>query len=148
MIAKLVVGGFALALIETAVGEDAHLPRARVPGHRLPAGGTGDAGHAIARGLAMTTTLPLFAQLINLFAAILLLLSFAMLAQRRVLSLIDLFAAQGLALCPPTVIVAYATKQPHLYLSAALTLILKVILLPWILHRLIRKLDVNGTSSN
>ena len=90
----------------------------------------------------MTTTLPLFAQLINLFAAILLLLSFAMLAQRRVLSLIDLFAAQGLALATSTVIVAYATKQPHLYFSAALTLILKVILLPWILHRLIRKLDV------
>ena len=90
----------------------------------------------------MTTTLPLYAQLINLFAAILLLLSFAMLAQRRVLSLIDLFAAQGLALATSTVIVAYATKQPHLYFSAALTLILKVILLPWILHRLIRKLDV------
>jgi len=90
----------------------------------------------------MTTTLPLFAQLINLFAAILLLLSFAMLAQRRVLSLIDLFAAQGLALATSTVIVAYATKQPHLYFSAGLTLLLKVILLPWILYRLIRKLDV------
>ena len=90
----------------------------------------------------MTTTLPLFAQLINLFAAILLLLSFAMLAQRRVLSLIDLFAAQGLALATSTAIVAYATNQPHLYGSAALTLILKVILLPWLLYRLIRKLDV------
>jgi hydrogenase-4 component E len=90
----------------------------------------------------MTTTLPLFAQLINLFAAILLLLSFAMLAQRRVLSLIDLFAAQGLALATSTVIVAYATKQPHLYFSAGLTLVLKVILLPWLLYRLIRKLDV------
>ena len=90
----------------------------------------------------MTTTLPLFAQLINLFAAILLLLSFAMLAQRRVLSLIDLFAAQGLALATSTVIVAYATKQPHLYFSAGLTLLLKVILLPWLLYRLIRKLDV------
>ena len=41
---------------------------------------------------------PLYAQLINLFAAILLLLAFAMLAQRRVLSLINLFAMQGLAL--------------------------------------------------
>ena len=90
----------------------------------------------------MTTTLPLYAQLINLFAAILLLLSFAMLAQRRVLSLIDLFAAQGLALATSTAIVAYATNQPHLYGSAALTLILKVILLPWLLYRLIRKLDV------
>jgi hydrogenase-4 component E len=86
--------------------------------------------------------LPLYAQLINLFAAILLLLAFAMLAQRRVLSLIDLFAMQGLALAISTSIVAYGTHQPHLYWSAGLTLVLKVILLPWLLHRLIRQLDV------
>ncbi|NDP42353.1 MAG: formate hydrogenlyase, partial [Aromatoleum sp.] len=86
--------------------------------------------------------LPLYAQLINLFAALLLLLSFAMLAQRRVLSLIDLFAAQGLALTASTAIVAWGTSQPHLYWSAGLTLLLKVILLPWLLHRLIRRLNV------
>jgi len=85
---------------------------------------------------------PVYAQLINLFAAILLLLAFAMLAQRRVLSLIDLFAAQGLALAASTAIVAFGTGQHHLYWSAGLTLALKVLLLPWILHRLIRKLDV------
>jgi len=90
----------------------------------------------------MPTTLPLYAQLINLLAAILLLLAFAMLAQRRVVSLIDLFSAQGLALASSTAIVAYATSQPHLYFSAGLTLVLKVALLPWILHRLVRKLDV------
>jgi len=86
--------------------------------------------------------IPLYAQLINLLAALLLLLAFAMLAQRRVLSLIDLYAAQGLALAIATAIVAHATAQPHLYWSAGLTLVLKVLLLPWILHRLIRKLDV------
>ena len=86
--------------------------------------------------------LPLYAQLINLLAAILLLLAFAMLAQRRVMSLIDLFAAQGLALSFSTAIVAYGTHQSHLYFSAGLTLLLKVLLLPWLLHRLIRKLDV------
>ena len=86
--------------------------------------------------------LPLYAQLINLFAAILLLLSFAMLAQRRVLSLIDLFAGQGLALAASTAIVAFGTGQHHLYWSAGLTLALKVFLLPWILYRLIRQLDV------
>ena len=43
-----------------------------------------------------------YAQLINLLAAILLLLAFAMLAQRRVVTLIDLFAAQGLALACST----------------------------------------------
>jgi hydrogenase-4 component E len=86
--------------------------------------------------------LPFYAQLINLFAAILLLLAFAMLSQRRVLSLIDLFAAQGLALAASTAIVAWGTGQSHLYASAVLTLILKVVALPWILYRLIRRLDV------
>jgi hydrogenase-4 component E len=86
--------------------------------------------------------LPLYAQLINLFAAFLLLLAFAMLAQRRVLSLINLFAMQGFSLALSTAIVAYGTHQTHLYWSAGLTLALKVLLLPWLLHRLIRQLDV------
>jgi hydrogenase-4 component E len=34
------------------------------------------------------------------------------------------------------------TAQAHLYWSAAVTLLLKVFLLPWILHRLIRRLNV------
>ena len=88
------------------------------------------------------TSMPVGHQLINLFAAILLLLAFAMLAQRRVVSLVNLFAAQGLVLALSTAVVAYTTQQPHLYESAALTLALKVALLPWLLHRLVRKLDV------
>ncbi len=81
-------------------------------------------------------------QIINLCAALLLLVAFGMLSQRRVLSLINLFAAQGLILTISTAVVAYSSHQSHLYYSAALTLVLKVILLPWILHRLIRKLNV------
>ena len=85
---------------------------------------------------------PYYGQLINLLAAALLLLSFAMLGQRRILSLINLFMAQGAVLCVSTVIVAMATAQSHLYWSALITLVLKVLLLPWILHRLIRRLNV------
>ena len=81
-------------------------------------------------------------QLINLLAALLLLIAFAMLSQRRILSLINLFAWQGLVLAISTLVVAMSTQQQHLYYSAALTLVLKVIILPWILHRLIRKLNV------
>jgi hydrogenase-4 component E len=84
----------------------------------------------------------LSSQLINLLAAVLLLLAFAMLAQRRVLSLIHLFAWQGAALALSTAIVAYATGQTHLYFSAALTVLLKVVLIPWVLHRLIDQLNV------
>ena len=84
----------------------------------------------------------LIGQLVNLCAAIMLLLGFAMLAQRRILSLINLFMLQGAVLVASTLIVAHTTGQSHLYWSAALTFTLKVIALPWILHRLIRKLSV------
>jgi hydrogenase-4 component E len=86
--------------------------------------------------------LPLSAQLIHLFAALLLLLAFAMLTQRRILSLINLFALQGVVLVLSTLVVAYSTNQSHLYYSALLTFVLKVLLLPWIMHRLIRALNV------
>ena len=86
--------------------------------------------------------LPLYAQLINLLASLMLLLAFAMLAQRRILSLIHLFALQGAVLTLNTVVVALSTAQAHLLYSAGLTLILKVIVLPWILHRLIVRLNI------
>lgn len=90
----------------------------------------------------MNMQIPLILQFVNLLASLLLLVVFAMLAQRRILSLINLFALQGAILALSTFVVAYSTAQHHLYYSAGLTLILKVLLLPWLLHRLIRKLNV------
>ena len=81
-------------------------------------------------------------QLINVLAALLLLIAFAMLSQRRILSLVYLFAWQGLVLAVSTTVVAYSTGQHHLYYSAFLTVALKVFALPWILHRLIVRLNV------
>lgn len=90
----------------------------------------------------MSPTLSLAGQFVNLLAAVLLLISFAMLAQRRILTLIHLLAWQGAALAASTLIVAATTGQGHLYFSAALTLLLKVMLIPWVLHRLIDRLNV------
>jgi hydrogenase-4 component E len=81
-------------------------------------------------------------QLINLFATLILLLSFAMISQRRIVSLINLFMMQGVALVMTSFLLGYATNQPDLYVSGALTLVLKVILIPWMLHRMIRRLNV------
>jgi hydrogenase-4 component E len=86
--------------------------------------------------------LPLSAQIVNLLAALLLLIAFLMLSQRRILGLIHLFALQGFVLALSTAIVAATTGQHHLWYSAALTLVLKVIVLPIILHRLIDTLNV------
>jgi len=90
----------------------------------------------------MSPTLSLAGQFVNLLAALLLLISFAMLAQRRILTLIHLLAWQGAALAASTLIVAASTGQGHLYFSAALTVLLKVMLIPWVLHRLIDALNV------
>ena len=81
-------------------------------------------------------------QLINLFATLILLLSFAMISQRRIVSLVNLFMMQGLALVITSFLLGYATHQPDLYVSGTLTLVLKVIFIPWMLHRMIRKLNV------
>jgi len=84
----------------------------------------------------------ILAQVINLLGALLLMLAFAMIAQRRILSLINLFTLQGLALVVSTAVVGYATGQHHLYLSAGLTFVLKVVLIPILLHRLVDRLKI------
>ncbi len=81
-------------------------------------------------------------QVINLLAAVILMLSFAMISQRRIASLINLFALQGAALVAASVLLGYAGHNPDLYVSAGLTFALKVILIPWLLYRVIRKLNV------
>jgi hydrogenase-4 component E len=88
----------------------------------------------------------LIVQLLKLLAGSLLLISFAMLSGRRTQWLITLLAWQGGILFLSTVIVAYSAGLKELYYSAALTLILKVIALPWILHRLMNKLGAQWDS--
>ena len=83
---------------------------------------------------------------LNLLASILLLISFAMLSRRRTQRLITLYAWQGLILFASTCLVAYSSGQKELYYSAGLTLMLKVIALPWILHRLIQRLGAQWDS--
>jgi len=87
-------------------------------------------------------SVPFSTQLVNVLAALLLLIAFALLSQRRVLTLIRLFALQGAVLTASTVVVAWSTGYSDLYVSAGITLVLKVILIPWILHRLIDRLFI------
>ena len=84
----------------------------------------------------------LLTQFVNLLGALLLILAFGMIAQRRVLSLVNLFTMQGATLVLATAVVGFVTPQPHLYLSAAVTLLLKVLLIPWLLHRVIDRLQI------
>ena len=81
-------------------------------------------------------------QIINLLAAVLLMVSFAMLSQRRILSLIHLYTLQGIALVLANLVLGFVTDDVHLYISGMLTLVLKVGLIPWILYRLVQRLNV------
>ena len=87
-------------------------------------------------------SLSLFNQAIILFAALALFMSFIMLAQARMMPLIFTFAWQGLLLAVVSVLVAIVSEHPHLYISAALTFSLKVVLIPWLLYRLSVRLNM------
>jgi hydrogenase-4 component E len=72
-----------------------------------------------------------YSQIILSLAALVMLSSFIMLAQGRLLRLVFVFAVQGFMLVSATAIAAYSFNNPHLYISAAITLALKVIFIPW-----------------
>lgn len=82
------------------------------------------------------------AQINSFLAALVLLTAFAMLVQKRVNALIHLFTWQGLFLSINTAIVGFMAERHHLYISSLLTLSLKVVLLPYILHVLIHRLKI------
>jgi len=82
-------------------------------------------------------------QLIDGLASLMLLVSFALLAQHRMLSVLHWFAGQGVLLSITAAVVAYSSGHEELYISAAMTLLLKGFLLPWLLWRVIRQLHVH-----
>jgi len=88
-------------------------------------------------------TIQFASQIIGFLAAFVLLTAFGMLVQRRMTGLIHLFTWQGLFLSISTAVVGYVAGQRHLYISSVLTLSLKVILLPYILHVLVRRLRIH-----
>jgi len=83
-------------------------------------------------------------QLLNLLAAIMLLITFAMLSQRRPLPLNRLFILHGVVLVLSSLLVAYVTGNKHLYYSAGLTFAIKVVLIPWIIHKVIIRLKAES----
>src|SRR5512140_1320832 len=77
------------------------------------------------------------AQINSLLAAMILLTAFGLVVQRRMNALLHLFAWQGFFLAVSTAIVGYVGGAHDLYISSMLTLSMKVILLPYILHKLV-----------
>jgi len=81
-------------------------------------------------------------QLVNLCSALLLLTCFAIIAQRRLSACVDLFALQSVFLAVTAALVAFLTGAHHIYIAAALTIVIKAIVLPRILKAVIERLNV------
>ena len=82
-------------------------------------------------------------QWITLLAAGMLVLQLLMVVQRMLLTSIRLFALQSLLLAAIAAIIAYWHNAMHVYVVAILTLVGKVFFLPWLLNRLVRRIQIH-----
>ena len=85
----------------------------------------------------------LASQWITLLAAGMLVVQLLMVVQRMLLTSIRLFALQSLMLAGIAAIIAYAHNAGHVYAAAVLTLMGKVFFLPWLLNRLVRRIQIH-----
>lgn len=79
----------------------------------------------------------------HLLAGSLVLLSLMLLYQDRLYALLNVFALQALVLALSVSWQAYVQGAPHLYLTAAIALVVKAIIIPVALHRMIRILGIH-----
>jgi len=81
-------------------------------------------------------------RLITLLASLMLVFQLLLVVQRMLITNIRLFALQSLLLTVIAAVVAYAYGAWHLLVVAGLTLVGKVIFLPWLLTRLVRRIKI------
>src|SRR5687767_7624036 len=74
-----------------------------------------------------------------------LLLSFALLFQRRISGVINTFALQATVLALAAAWQAFGQDAPHLYVTALVALLFKAVAIPVALHRIVRLLMIHRT---
>ncbi len=85
----------------------------------------------------------LASQWITLLAAGMLVIQLLMVVQGMLLTNVRLFALQSLMLAAIAAIIAYFHNAAHVYWVAGLTLVGKVIFLPWSLNRIVRRIKIH-----
>jgi len=79
----------------------------------------------------------------HLLGGAMLVLSFALLYQRRVTAVINIYALQGIVLAVAAAWQGFIQDAPHLYLTALLAFVGKAVVIPVALHRIIRRLEIH-----
>jgi hydrogenase-4 component E len=88
------------------------------------------------------TSTEISSQLITFCAAGMLVFQLLLVVQRMLLTSIRLFALQSVLLTAVAGTVAYFNNATHVYIVAVLTLVGKVIFLPWLLDRQVRRIGI------
>jgi len=81
-------------------------------------------------------------KMVTLMAAFVLVLQIAMVAQRWIITNIRIFAAQSFLLAAIALTIAYFNHAPHIYVAAGLTFLVKTILVPIVLERLVARIEI------
>jgi hydrogenase-4 component E len=81
-------------------------------------------------------------QLITLMAALMLVVQLLLAVQPMLFTSVRLFAIQSLFLAGIAGVVAFFDNASHVYVVAVLTVIGKVIFLPWLLNRQLRRIKI------
>ena len=79
----------------------------------------------------------------HLLAGSLVLISLTMLYQRRLYALLNVFALHAFLLALSVAWQAYIQAAPHLFITAAIALVFKAIVIPVALHRMIVRLSIH-----
>ncbi len=91
----------------------------------------------------MAPAQPLVYEVAHLIGGIVLLLSFALLSQRRLFGVLNVFALQALGVAAAAAWQAYSQHAPHLYITAGIALVLKAMIVPIALHWMIVRLGIH-----
>ena len=78
----------------------------------------------------------------HVFAGTLVLVSFLLLYQDRLYALLNIYAIHAVVLALSVSWQAFIQDAPHLYVTAAIALIFKALIIPAALHRIIRRLGI------
>ena len=85
---------------------------------------------------------PFGSQFITLMAALMLVVQLLMIGQQMLLTSIRLFALQSLCLAGIAGAIAFVHHAGHVYIVAVLTILGKVLFLPWLLDRQVRRIRI------
>lgn len=81
-------------------------------------------------------------KVVTLMAAFVLVLQIAMVGQRWLVMTIRMFGAQSFLLASIAAAIAWYNDVPHIYAAALMTLLVKTILVPIVLERLMDRIDI------